>query len=160
MHPVAGGRPIRNKGEACFALTSARSLACHGTVSRLLTQADDGNRTRNLPLTRRLLCRLSYVGVVKNAPARARRLYQRGVRLTRFSPSRSMEKRPEKRPLFPIRPGRLGIRIRPGGPNPEFFQGRSFTRPTGTNPGGKDEGLPTGQTARRGGCGLSPSPHP
>ena len=26
------------------------------------TEADDGNRTRNLPLTRRLLCRLSYVG--------------------------------------------------------------------------------------------------
>ena len=25
-------------------------------------EADDGNRTRNLPLTRRLLCRLSYVG--------------------------------------------------------------------------------------------------
>ena len=40
-------------------------------------QADDGNRTHNLPLTRRLLCRLSYVGVEKNAPYRARRLYQR-----------------------------------------------------------------------------------
>ena len=26
------------------------------------SEADDGNRTRNLPLTRRLLCRLSYVG--------------------------------------------------------------------------------------------------
>jgi hypothetical protein len=26
------------------------------------TEADDGNRTHNLPLTRRLLCRLSYVG--------------------------------------------------------------------------------------------------
>ena len=46
-------------------------------------QADDGNRTRNLPLTRRLLCRLSYVGVVKNAPDWASRLYQRGDGLTR-----------------------------------------------------------------------------
>ncbi len=36
--------------------------------------ADDGNRTRNLPLTRRLLCRLSYVGT----PFRRRSDYTKG----------------------------------------------------------------------------------
>src|SRR5215210_1201294 len=31
-------------------------------ANRLPCRADDENRTRNLPLTRRVLCRLSYVG--------------------------------------------------------------------------------------------------
>ena len=30
---------------------------------RMICRADDENRTRNLPLTRRVLCRLSYVGL-------------------------------------------------------------------------------------------------
>ena len=42
------------------------------SVRQLSTEADDGNRTHNLPLTRRLLCRLSYVGACKPPCKRAR----------------------------------------------------------------------------------------
>ena len=59
------------------------------------TEADDGNRTRNLPLTRRLLFRLSYVGEtlskgnIKVRPfLRRKALYQRPIHATRLFEAR------------------------------------------------------------------------
>ncbi len=57
-----------------------------------IIEADDGNRTRNLPLTRRLLCRLSYVGKqnlnvlkLRIAHGRTRALYQMGQSAARLA---------------------------------------------------------------------------
>jgi hypothetical protein len=46
---------------------------------QLSTEADDGNRTRNLPLTRRLLCRLSYVGKLKRTFCKAKGIIPEGT---------------------------------------------------------------------------------
>ena len=55
-----GNRP---RLSASLSVAGSRSRPIGFSLDRQpSTEADDGNRTRNLPLTRRLLCRLSYVG--------------------------------------------------------------------------------------------------
>src|SRR5512137_501902 len=58
-------------------LSSLELLSCPDRQPS--TEADDGNRTRNLPLTRRLLCRLSYVGKLKCACHKAKGIIPEGT---------------------------------------------------------------------------------
>ena len=95
--PVGGRRRIRTAEGVCQLIYSQPPLATWVTApgrpitipARTCTmglagwpgpQADDGNRTHNLPLTRRLLCRLSYVGGFKVQPQSVKH-YTRGVYL-------------------------------------------------------------------------------
>jgi hypothetical protein len=48
-------------------------------VTLPIKRADDGNRTHNRPLTKRLLCRLSYVGVLNVLLPGARHYTKSGV---------------------------------------------------------------------------------
>lgn len=53
-----GNRPCR------LLIVDCRLSQRQSAINIHQSGADDGNRTRNLPLTRRLLCRLSYVGAL------------------------------------------------------------------------------------------------
>ena len=61
---------------------------CFHSTRQPVTGADDGDRTHNLPLTRRLLCQLSYVGgfIVKLHNGQADGLYQSLFRKARYFP--------------------------------------------------------------------------